>query len=249
MKKLRNVSVALLLAGLACPVALAQEPAGVVVDAKVTSTALEGNPLGDSNVRNVSIYLPPSYREGQRRYPVLYLLPGYGGSNRAFQTKGAVDVPAMANKAFAHAPAGEFIIVIPDARNLYGGSFYTDSAAAGDWETFIVRELVKYVDSEYRTVRDPAARGIAGHSMGGYTALKQAMKHPDMFGAVYGLSPCCMDWGKDLSLENPAWQDTLKFRSVEDFQSAARELRNMKEDDPAALQKFFSIVFVAMAAA
>jgi S-formylglutathione hydrolase FrmB len=245
----RIICLAILLAGLAVSFVHAQAPAGLVVDAKVASAALEGNRLGDTATRNVSIYLPPSYRSGERRYPVLYLLPGFFGTNRTFQSKGFVDAPALADKAFAQSPTGEFIIVMPDARNFYGGSFYTDSAAAGDWETFLVRELVSYVDSEYRTLRDPAARGLAGHSMGGYAALKQGMKHPDVFGAVYALSPCCMDWGKDLSLENPAWKDTLSFRTVEDFQAFGKEMRNLKDDDPTLLRRFFSIVFMALAAA
>jgi len=249
MKPLRTLSLAILLVGLVCSPSATQAPTGLVMDAKVPSTALEGNPLGDAAARNVSIYLPPSYRQGERRYPVLYLLHGYGGANRTFQNKGWVDAPSLADKAFAQLAANEFLIVMPDARNLYGGSFYTDSAAAGDWETFIVRELVNYIDTEYRTVRDPAARGLAGHSMGGYAALKLAMKHPNVFGAVYALSPCCMDWGKDLSLENPAWKDTLSFRSVEDFHAARTALRNLRDGDPNGIRRFLSIVYLAMAAA
>lgn len=246
--KLRVVGLTLLV-GLLASAAAAQQGTGVVVDEKVPSAALEGNGLGDPVTRNVSVYLPPSYRHGERRYPVLYLLHGYGGTNRTFQSKDWVNAPALADKAFAKHAAGEFIMVMPDSSNLYAGGFYTDSVVAGDWETFIVRELVDYIDGKYRTVRDPAARGIAGHSMGGYAALKLAMKHPDVFGSLYGLSPCCLGWGKDLSLENPAWEETLGFRSVEDVQAAMKELESLKGDDPAALRKFFSIVFVAMAAA
>ena len=171
-------------------------PKGTLERLNVHGRALEGNLEGDSPDRPVVVYLPPSYtKDTTRRYPVLYLLPGFFGTNRTFQRKGFVDAPAFADKAFAQTPAGEFIIVMPDARNLYGGSFYTDSAAAGDWETFLVRDLVSYVDTEYRTVRDPAARGIAGHSMGGYAAVHFAIRYAKRalsataIGAGFGSDP------------------------------------------------------------
>src|SRR5207237_5134929 len=70
----------------------------------------------------------------------------------------------------------------------------------------------------YRTLPSTVSRGIGGHSMGGYGALELAMKHPDRFGAAYGLSSACLGWGGDLSLTNPAWDATLSFKSFDDFQ-------------------------------
>jgi S-formylglutathione hydrolase len=217
---------------------------GILIDEKVRSASLAGNLLGDESAPKVTVYLPPSYRQGNSRYPVLYLLHGYRGTNRMFQTPQWVDVPAAADR-FAREGGGEFILVLPNAYNMYGGSFYTDSAVTGDWETYMVAELVAHIDSKYRTVRHPRARGIAGHSMGGYGALKLAIKHPDIFGAVYALSPCCMMWGDDLSLENSAWADTLDFRSAADVQRTMKSVNSGKPN----LRTFFSFVFVAAAAA
>jgi S-formylglutathione hydrolase FrmB len=90
-------------------------------------------------------------------------------------------------------------------KNAYIGSFYTNSPVTGNWEDFIYRDVVAYVDSNFRTLARPSSRGIAGHSMGGFGATSIAMKHSDVFGALYALSPCCMGMEGDFSEANPAW--------------------------------------------
>ena len=86
------------------------------------------------------------------------------------------------------------IVVMPDGSNRYGGSIYTNSITTGNWEDYIVRDLVAFIGKNYRTLPRAESRGIAGHSMGVYGALKIAMKHPDVFGAVYGTSSCCLTY-------------------------------------------------------
>jgi S-formylglutathione hydrolase FrmB len=110
------------------------------------------------------------------------------------------------------------IIVMPDAKNRYGGSFYTNSLCTGNWEDYLTEDLVKFIDGEYRTIAAASSRGVSGHSMGGYGAIRLGMKHPDRFGAVYALSPACLGWGGDLSLDNPAWDRTLAFESFKDLE-------------------------------
>ncbi len=78
----------------------------------------------------------------------------------------------------------EMIVVMPDASNMYGGSWYVNSQLTGNYEDYIVEDLVGYIDSNYRTISSRDSRAIVGHSMGGYGAMKLAMKHPDVFGAV-----------------------------------------------------------------
>jgi enterochelin esterase-like enzyme len=174
---------------------VAQTPHGKVERIKVHGKALEGNLEGDSADRNVSIYLPPSYAsEPNRRYPVIYLLHGYTDSDDLwFGSKPHfINVPAVTDKALASGGAREMIIVMPNAYTVYQGSMYSSSATTGDWETFIARELVSYVDSHYRTIPEAASRGLAGHSMGGYGTIRIGMKNPDVFSSLYILSPCCM---------------------------------------------------------
>jgi S-formylglutathione hydrolase FrmB len=84
------------------------------------------------------------------------------------------------------------IVVMPNGFSLHKGSMYSSSVTTGDWETFIARDLVSYVDGHYRTIADRTSRGLAGHSMGGYGTLRIGMKRPDVFSSLYSLSACCL---------------------------------------------------------
>lgn len=80
------------------------------------------------------------------------------------------------------------IVVVPDGKNKMNGCWYTNSDLTGNCEDFIVKDLVAYTDAHFRTIPFAECRGIAGHSMGGYGALKLATKYPDVFSAVYALN-------------------------------------------------------------
>jgi S-formylglutathione hydrolase FrmB len=69
---------------------------------------------------------------------------------------------------------------------------YSSSPTTGDFEKFISHDLVAYIDAHYRTIPRRESRGLVGHSMGGYGASRIGMKHPDVFGSLYIMSPCCM---------------------------------------------------------
>ncbi|EJL36713.1 putative esterase [Caulobacter sp. AP07] len=157
---------------------------------KVRSAALQGNLEGESAVRDVVVYLPPGYATDQtRRYPVVYALHGYGLTADAFA--GLLQAPQTVKGAFASGAPG-MIVVLPDTQTLHNGSMYSSSVTTGDWEGFITRDLVAYIDAHYRTVPDRSGRGLAGHSMGGYGVARIGMKHPETFGALYIMSPCCL---------------------------------------------------------
>jgi enterochelin esterase-like enzyme len=157
---------------------------------KVHSPAIEGNLEGESADRDVLVVLPPSYAESRhRRYPVVYALHGY--SIGAEQWIKEIHVPQTVEGAFAKG-AKEMIVVLPDSKTVHNGSMYSSSVATGDFETFVSRDLVAYVDAHYRTIADRRSRGLAGHSMGGYGATRIGMKHADVFGALYIMSPCCL---------------------------------------------------------
>ena len=181
--------------------AAAVPSSGTVVRDTVRSAALRGNPLGDPADRAVAVYLPPSYAASpERRYPVVYLLHGFDGDPD--QWIGRMRLPRAMDSLVAAGAVREMIVVMPDGKNAFGGSFFANSAATGRWEDFLVQEVVKHVDRRYRTVRSAAGRGIAGWSMGGHAALRLAGSRPEVFGAAYGLSPCCLgDLWADLSAE------------------------------------------------
>jgi len=162
----------------------------VVERVTVHGASLEGNLEGDSPDRGVIVYLPPSYaKERRRRYPVVYALHGY--SIGAEQWTKEIHVPQTIEGAFAKG-AREMILVFPDSKTVHNGSMYSSSVTTGDFETFIARDLIRYIDSHYRTIPDRLSRGLAGHSMGGYGTARIGMKHSDMFGAIYMMSPCCL---------------------------------------------------------
>jgi len=168
---------------------------GTVERVKVHGRSLEGNLEGDSPDREVSIYLPPSYaKEKGRRYPVLYMLHGYTDSDEKWMglVKHWINLPEVIDRTLAKGAAREMIVVMPDAYTRFQGSMYSNSATTGNWEDYVTFELPAYVDGHYRTLARAASRGLAGHSMGGYGAARIGMKHPDVFAAVYLLSPCCM---------------------------------------------------------
>jgi enterochelin esterase-like enzyme len=165
-----------------------------VVHIKVHSPALDHNHVGDSPDRDVSIYLPPDYDSVSVRYPVLYLLHGYTGDDRGWMNPDYVGVPDVMDRLLQRHLIEPMIIVMPNSFNRFAGSFYVNSALSGGWEDFIVHDLIDYVDTHYRTLADAGHRGIAGHSMGGYGALRLGMQHPEVFSAAYGMSPCCSYW-------------------------------------------------------
>lgn len=193
---------------------------GSVVTDSVASPGLAGNVFGDSPVRRTLVYLPPSYgRETSRNFPVVYLLHGatsvpeewIDGSYQGMNL-GLVLDSLIAAKAIP-----ELIVVMPNADNKLGAGFYANSPVAGNWEDFVVRDLVSYVDRKYRTLARGSQRALVGHSMGGFGALAIAFKHPTAFGLVYAVSPCCIGFvGRFASTSRgwPAlatatrWQDT-----------------------------------------
>ena len=157
---------------------------------KIHGAALEGNLEGDAVDRDALVFLPPSYEKDKRRhYPVVYALHGY--SIGAEQWSHEIHVPQTIEGAFATG-SHEVIVVLPDSKTVYNGSMYSSSATTGDFENYIARDVVAYMDAHYRTITSRQSRGLVGHSMGGYGASRIGMKHPEVFGALYIMSPCCM---------------------------------------------------------
>jgi len=153
---------------------------------KVHGKALEGNLEGDSPDRDVFVYFPASYASSpNRRYPVVYFLHGYGAHAETYWN-------SLSVASAADAAGAEMILVLPDAYTIYDGSMFSNSPTTGDWETFIANDLVGYIDGHYRTIADRSARGLSGHSMGGYGTVRIGMKRPEAFGALYAMSSCCL---------------------------------------------------------
>ena len=186
---------------------------------KVHGQSLAGNLSGDSPDRDVSVYLPPGYSSGRQRYPVVYMLHGFTDSDDKWfgLIKHFVSVPANFEKAAASG-ARDMILVMPNAFTTFQGSFYSSSVTTGDWERFVARDLVAYVDSHYRTLATRDSRGLTGHSMGGYGALRIGMKYPEVFGSVYAMSACCL--AAPLATGGPEMAKAEAIRSVDEIAKA-----------------------------
>lgn len=120
----------------------------------------------DAHELQFRVLLPPGYDESGRRYPVLYLLHGLFGSFRNWTELASLQ------------PVDDLIVVMPEGAD----GWYCDNAEKGLWyESRIVRDLVPAIDTSFRTRATRDARSIAGNSMGGYGALKIALRFPEMF--------------------------------------------------------------------
>ena len=143
------------------------------------------------------IYLSHNYAATTRRYPVLYLLHGLYGDYQNWDT--------LTNLA-QYAAGTDWIIVMPDADD----SWYTNSATKPQdkFEDYIAKDLIAEIDGKYRSIRDRHARAIAGLSMGGYGALKLALRDPQLFAFAGSLSGA-LDAARDLDSRRPEFARKL----------------------------------------
>lgn len=181
---------------------------GTLVIDSVFSRGLEANVVGDSPMRRVLVYLPPSYpREPTRRYPVLYMLHGATSTPEEWLTGvyQGMNLQLTLDSLIAVGAVREFIVVMPDANNALEAGFYANSPATGNWQDFIVHDLVGHVDRHYRTDATRAHRALFGHSMGGFGALAIGFEHPSVFGLLYVSSPCCIGFVGRLAPSGAAW--------------------------------------------
>ena len=214
----------LIACAVACAAASCAQAQGVTRIHSVPAPSLAANLLGDPAWRQVSVYLPPSYaRQPGRRYPVLYWLHGFTSTDRELISgiRQNLNIRLAMDSLLVAGAAREMIIVMPNAHNAFGGSFFANSPVTGQWEDFIVRDLVRWTDLRFRTVRSRSARGIAGHSMGGFGALRIALRNPDTFAAVYAMSPCCLD--SEVFFDRswlPSWRAAATVKTREGFKRA-----------------------------
>lgn len=157
-----------------------------VVVLRHTSKVLQGNALNDPFIRDVIAYLPPSYRSSNKRYPVAYLIAGFTGFGAMNMNLSAYseNIQQRLDRLIRTGKMKEMIVVMPDCFTKYGGSQYVNSGATGRYEDYMVKEIVPYVDSKFRTLPQASSRCIIGKSSGGYGAMWLSMRHPDVFGLM-----------------------------------------------------------------
>ncbi|MCA0455014.1 MAG: esterase [Chloroflexi bacterium] len=151
------------------------------------SQILQGNLPGDPTERMLPVYLPPGYDDNpDKRYPVIYVLAGHGGSGPLMLAPVAwgESFPERIDRLISTGAMQPVIAVLPDCWTIFGGAQYINSSALGQYEDYLLQELIPYVDSTYRTLASREHRAITGKSSGGYGAMVQSMRHPEVFGAM-----------------------------------------------------------------
>jgi S-formylglutathione hydrolase FrmB len=170
-------------------------PQGTLVVVELESRVLADNPLGDPHVRKLAVWLPPAYDQGTvrgrtagrgSRLPVLYDLVGFTGSGLAHVNWRPFDenVPERVNRLIRDGRMGPAIVVFPDCFTCLGGNQYIDSPAIGNYAQYLTREIVPFIDREFRTLASRESRACFGKSSGGYGAIVHGMKHAQHWGAV-----------------------------------------------------------------
>jgi S-formylglutathione hydrolase FrmB len=168
---------------------------GQVFERNVPAASIRNSMFDDPVDQPVAVYLPPSYVSSSKRYPAVYVLPDFAspvtdyldGTYQGFRLAEAMD------RLIEEGTVGEMIVVVVNGRSFLGGSFYTNSPVTGNWGDFVTRDVVRYIDNNYKTLPYPQSRGVTGYGMGGSGALDLAMRHPDTFGSVYAVSPSLFD--------------------------------------------------------
>ncbi len=151
------------------------------------AACLRGNVLGDPTDREVLVYLPPSYDETKpKRYPVVLVLPPFGSNHRSLAgfRLWERNVFQLYEQLLLRGEAREAILVVPDATTRWGGSQFLDSPATGEYQTFVVDEVLPFVDHLFRTIPRREARAVVGRSSGGFGALRLGIDRPDAFAAI-----------------------------------------------------------------
>ena len=121
------------------------------------------------------------------------------------------------DKAIALEKIKPVIVVVPNHHTKYRGSFYSNSALGGNWADFTAIDLVSHIDKNYRTIADRNSRGITGHSGGGAGAIRLGMLFPEVFSAVYGLSPALHGDQEIWGINNPAWRQVSEIKTREEL--------------------------------
>ncbi len=150
------------------------------------SQLLKDNPWQDPADRQLSVYLPPGYHEGDDHYPVIWSLAAYTNSGassnnwRGFEENTFQRVERLIQSG-AMGPA---IVVAPDCFTTLGGNQYLDSLGVGNYASYLHQELLPFIDAKLRTLPGPEHRAVMGKSSGGYGALHCVMHHGEHWGAV-----------------------------------------------------------------
>jgi hypothetical protein len=193
-----------------------------LVERELRSKHIAQNKTGTDPVRKMLVYLPAGYDESSsQRYPVIYFLPNPFEASYRFDFDHR-DAQNLFDKAIAAGVIEKFILVAVDMNTPLGSSWYVNSPVTGNWEDFMVQEVVPYIDTNFKTMSNRDSRGIAGIFIGGYGAIRFGMRHPDIFGTVYAMHPVGTGSGVSISPSLPKWSLLAGATSMDDVRKDGR---------------------------
>ncbi|MDA2933666.1 esterase family protein [Acidobacteria bacterium AH-259-D05] len=221
-------------------------PRGTVVKLRHESKILKDNPLKDPHVREVGVYLPHGYDDHpKRRYPMLLDMVGFTGSGHSHLNWKPFDenVPEKLDRLIHAKKMGPVIVVFPDCFTSLGGNQYINSSALGNYEDYLVEEIIPLIEANFRTQKGRLNRACFGKSSGGYGAIIHGLRRPDVWGAVACHSGD-MYFDYCYRMDFPRMLNTLAKhgRSVKRFLNYFRKVKKPSPDD------CLSIMWIAMAA-
>ncbi len=198
---------------------------GYTVVEQIYSPGLEGNLLRDTSTQPVKVYLPPSYDDfPENEYPVLYLLGGYTWDHNAYYDDHQLF--ERLNEMISRKIIVPMIVVTPNAKNKYDGSSYVNSYVTGNWEGYIVQDVIQGIENKYSVLKQPQSRGLSGFSGGGYGATILGMKHSSLFNSVCIMAGAKLDF-EDL-LISPFKEHIINAAKINEFRKSDRwEIRAM----------------------
>ena len=181
---------------------------------------------GNKMTRRITIYTPPGYEESNKSYPVLYLLHGMGGDEEAWMTLGRAS--QILDNLIAQNKAEPMIVVMPNGNvaqeaapgesslGFHKPQFQLPHTMDGKYEeTF--HEIIRFVESQYRTIPEKKGRAIAGLSMGGFHTLHISRYYPDTFDYIGLYSAAIMPDKKVQSKVYDNIDGTLAVQKVNGF--------------------------------
>ncbi|HYE73851.1 MAG TPA: alpha/beta hydrolase-fold protein, partial [Blastocatellia bacterium] len=169
--------------------------------------------IGTNPSRKMVVYLPAGYENSSQRYPVVYYFANaFDGYHYVFDHN---DAQSLFDAAIQERVIDPFILVSVDMNTPLGSSWFINSTVTGNWEDFMVDELVPYIDRNFRTLAERNARGLLGDRLGGYGALRFGMRRPDVFGSVYALHPVGTGTGVQLMYSRPNWDLLANAKSLD----------------------------------
>jgi len=186
---------------------------------KFSSKVLEGAPLLKSSQRDLAVYLPPEYSD-KKKYPSFYILSAWGNRPSKYLSDDSVfgeSLPKQFDRMITEGQIEPSVLVFPDGSTPIGCSQYIDSAASGPHLTHLCEEIVPFIDKTYSTLASSEARGVLGHSSGGFGALHLGFQRPDVFSYLCSASGDSFFELNLLSALIPCLQELDRSGSIEKF--------------------------------